>query len=236
MTVRTAEAVRPNGPDSDGADKDVLAVGPGTSRAWLESMRREGLLVAVGDCYLVGDVADRPAARRRALAAAVPDGVVIGLSTAVWALGGPPTDPSPRPRSASALVAAGSRAIPVHIFSPGARVCPQLRVHVARVPAQDTVQVDGLTLTTATRTLVDLALTGEAHDDEALRWLLTRAGVSPVEAMSALAERGRVRRRDHALQVLRLVYAGVTNPIATASLSGQSAATQQVPADSPPPD
>jgi hypothetical protein len=53
-------------------------------------MRREGLVVPVGtEHYLRADAVDWPQARLLALRLSLPPRAVAGLSTAVWALGGP---------------------------------------------------------------------------------------------------------------------------------------------------
>lgn len=182
---------------------------PGVSRHWLESMRRDGLLVAVGpDCYLLAEAADWPTARRLALARMLPAEAVVTLATAVWAHGGP--EPMRGP----------GQPIPVEIaidphLAHAAR--PGIRVTRTRLPAEHVEQLNGVRVTTAVRTLTDLMLVGRPHHDGALQWLLHQPEVSVQAAREVLEQRGSIRHLRRAHRIIDLLENGYPDPLGEVS-------------------
>ncbi len=200
-------------PDDDGAGL-VHAPTAGMSRHWLEGMRREGLLLAVGpEHYLRADAVDWPQARQLVLRAGLPNGCVVALACAVWAHGGP----------MPALDALGRLTLQV-ITKPHTRMAsqPGLRLHRSQVSAEEVEWLGDLPVTTLLRTTADLAVLGDVDDEEALAWLLARPEVSPAAAWSLLRRRSRVPGTRRAAAVLRLAADGVKEPLAGVVAAGVS--------------
>lgn len=185
----------------------MFSVAPGMSRGWLEAMRRDGLLIGVGDDhYLASDAINWPSARLLVLAAALPVGASAALGTAVWAGGGP------TPKYAVGQPITLHAVVRPHTWQ--RTVGPSIRLRRTMLRAQDRVSLGPISITSPTRTLVDLALVGTADDAPALRWLLTRPGVTSRSARTALAGRGAVRHLRRAEQVLSLIDDGHPDPLA----------------------
>ncbi len=200
---------------STGSAQLALAPGPGQGRAVLALLCQQGALTCVADeVYLPTHQLSWPVARCDALRLLLRPGWVGGLSTAVWARGGPG-------RSASQHARDGSHG-PDHMVDilvpPGTgprKPRAGLRLRQTRVLPSDTETVHGVQVSTLGRTTTDLLLWGSGRDDPALAWLWAR-GVDPVEIARLLAARGRVAGRHRAARVLDLVASGCGNPLARA--------------------
>ncbi len=177
----------------------VLSVGPGTSRHWLESMRREGLVVPVGtEHYLRADAVDWPQARLLALRLSLPPRAVAGLSTAVWALGGPGGAQSQLEAIVSPTTTVGQR--------------PGVRVHRLPLTCEEVVTQGAVRSTCPERTAADLALWGGPADGAALLWLLDEVGVHATAVWRSILGRGRVTGVRRAGSALRRADAGDPDP------------------------
>ncbi len=177
----------------------VLGVGPGSSRHWLESMHRDGLLVPVGtEHYLRADAVNWPQARLLALRLSLPPRAVVGLSTAVWAMGGP----------------GGCQRRLVVIVPPSTTVRPPVgvRVHRLALPPDEVIGRGGVRLTCPVRTAADLALWGGHADGPALLWLLEEVGVSASAAWRSIRRRGRLPGLRRAGSALRRARSGDPDP------------------------
>jgi hypothetical protein len=172
----------------------ALRAGEDYPRAVLEVMRRDGLVVPVaGGVYLPADVAGLRTHRRAALHLLTPPEAVVGLLAAAWAHG---CDVSPAPVD---LLVSHSGAV-------GA-LRAGVRVRQIEVPPVDVVTLDGLRLTTPTRTAVDVARwLPEAQARPALAELLA-AGVAVEDVLGVLQEGRRYRNAVRARRLLTEVSA-----------------------------
>lgn len=170
-------------------------------------MCRDGLLAPVcPDHYLRADVAHLPAARRRLLAGLLPKGTLAGLSTAAWALGGPDLDGTAPLHALAVPHTRGGRS--------------GVEIHRLRFSAEHVITVDGLRLTTPTRTAADLILVGASSDDAALCWLMTTLQVSPTDVSEQLRSRARGATRARALAILTNLQNGSQRPIREVASTG----------------
>lgn len=175
----------------------VHEIGLHGSPQLLASMAREGLLVPVGSRhFLRADAAGWPCARRVAIGRALGPGIVAGLDTAVWALGGP----CPAPGRLTGIVnpRTGGR--------PGIE---DLRILRTTITEQDTLSADGLTFTTPLRTALDLIFLGGS--DLALAWLVDLLGIEVLT--KEVWARHRVPGLQRAREVLRLLAPGQPDPV-----------------------
>ncbi len=200
---------------STGPASLALAPGPGQGRAVLTLLCRQGALTQVADeVYLPTHQLAWPVARCDALRLLVRPGWVVGLSTSVWARGGPG-------RSAGGPAPDGRHG-PDHMIDllvpPGTgprRHRTGLRLRQTRVLPDDAENVHGVWVSTLGRAAADLLLWGSGRDDPALAWLWAR-GVDPAQTWQHLVARGRVAGRHRAALVLELVASGCDDPLARA--------------------
>jgi hypothetical protein len=172
----------------------TLLAGEDYPRAVLEVMRRDGLVVHVaGDVYLPADVAALRPHRHAALRLLTPAEAVVGMLAAAWAHG---CDVPPAPVD---LLVPHSGAVGM--------VGAGVRLRQMEVPAVDVVTVDGLRLTTLTRTALDVARwLPEPQARPALARLLT-AGVQVEDVLGVLQEGRRYRNAVRARRLLTEVGA-----------------------------
>lgn len=131
--------------------------------AELSSARLDGEIYAAGDSWCPIDVIDGPATRARAISLLVPVTIVAERSSAAWIYG-----LIPEPVCHELRLSSHARR---HV-APSVR----LRVREVRDPLAETLDLEGVRVTTPLRTAVDLALcrhqTDGDPDDERLIWLL----------------------------------------------------------------
>jgi hypothetical protein len=168
--------------------------GAGLSIAELTAARIDGHVVEIGDAFIPADAVETPVLRAASLAAAIPVGCAAALTTAAWIHGALSTPPV--------------RLSVQRARSHGRRVDRSARLDYrdSLIPAEDLVVLGGLSVTTPTRTLADLArcpdptmrhaartmaATGVADPDAARRWLWTHASLPHTGA--ALRLLGRLR-------------------------------------------
>jgi hypothetical protein len=164
--------------------------------AELHAARLDGLLHPVGASFRFADRPDDRAMRFADIAGQVPDRMVVCEESAAWLWGAVDVAPAPlrlcsRPRHRARLAPSG------HVVARELRLEPgdTVEVPVARRPARP------VTLTTALRTTVDLALAADRRSAaEALRGMIAIVGVA-VEDASAVLEAN--RRRPGRITALR---------------------------------
>lgn len=170
-------------PDPDLVEEPgmLLTTGPGVSGHWLESMRREGLLVPLGAShYLAADAAQWPVLRRIALRSVVPPGHTVQAITAAWAHGAPVVEQE--------LCRIHLRPAPVQTRSSPAVGLVFTR---GRLPHDAITVLDGLELTTPSWTAADLAIHGGAHVQPALEWLMGPGQAQLPEVLGLIRRRAR---------------------------------------------
>jgi hypothetical protein len=172
----------------------LYAPGAALSVAELSAARIDGHVVEVGDAYIPADAVETAQLRAASLATLVPTDCAVTHVAAAWIHG---AVPSPPVRVAVQRTRPGRR-----------RVDQSLRIEYrdSLLAPADLVTVGGLPVTTPTRTLADLARTGDeasraavrlligtgiADPDAARRWLWTHSGLP--HTGSALRLLGRLR-------------------------------------------
>jgi len=164
------------------------------SRAELTAACLDGDLVALGDAYIPADAVETTALRAGSLRETLGDTLAATHLSAAWVHGGLPWPPARH---------TVQRAVPRRLH-----VVPDRRVvyRDPQVPTHDLELVGGVRVTTASRTLADLARVG---DDEHVSAAILLGGVHPdavVQAIAAL-EAGTLPHKRAALTCLRVIAA-----------------------------
>lgn len=148
----------------------------------LSAARIDGHLVELGEGYVPADLVEGPGVRADAVATLISPGTAASGPTAAWIHGAGDAPPSPH----------HVRRTVDHRIRP--RTHRRLVYHDTFVPAADLVRIGRIEVTTALRTMIDLALA--VHRDPALlRWLRALAECAPglaEEAKTALSSMTRV--------------------------------------------
>lgn len=139
----------------------------------LQAMRLDGELFALVDSWCPVDVVETPEVRARAVMAGRSDRLVAAGSTAAWIWGALPV--LPRPIELCADVRARAR------LRPGSDAV----VHEFVLDEGDVVSFGGSAVTTALRTLTDLARSRTA-DDDVLRRLAATGGIGVDDALASI--------------------------------------------------
>ncbi|MBO0979081.1 hypothetical protein [Microbacterium sp. SD291] len=148
----------------------------------LTAARLDGDVVEMGEGYVPADLVEAASIRAGALARLIAPGTAASDATAAWIHGAGDAPPSPH----HVRRAVGHRI--------RAQSHQRLVFHDTFVPASDLVLVGGIPVTTARRTLADLAL-GVHRDPSCLPWVRALAAAAPdavVEASHALRAMTRV--------------------------------------------
>lgn len=132
----------------------------------LTAARIDGLLVEVGDVYVPADLVEGRDVRAAGVAALVRPGTAASGPTAAWIHGA--LDAAPTPHHLR-------RAVARRIRPPQS---PRIAYHDTPLPGEDVESIGGVLVSTAARTLFDLAV-GLHRDPTYLPWIRGLAHVSP---------------------------------------------------------
>ncbi|QAY61269.1 hypothetical protein ET475_15625 [Microbacterium protaetiae] len=146
----------------------------------------DGHLVALGDAYIPADAVETPALRGGSLRPLLGDTLAATTLTAAWIHGAAPSPPA-RYRV--------QRATDYRLHHVIDR---RLDYHDTPVPMRDLVRIGGVWVTTAVRTLIDLARAGSEADCAAAQTLLRGGEVTVGESMRWLEQAGPVRGKRQA--------------------------------------
>lgn len=146
----------------------------------LTAARLDGDVVDIGEAYIPADLVEGAEVRAASLAPLVQPGSALCGPSAVWVHGA--CDAPPNPHHLRRAVTRRIRPVQT----------PRIRFHDTPLAPEDVVVIGGVAVTTAERTLLDLAL-GSHRDATLDRWAGMLAGHDP-----ALGER--VLTRIHRLE------------------------------------
>lgn len=132
----------------------------------LTAARIDGLLVEVGDIYVPADLIEGREVRAAGVAALIPPGTAASGPTAAWIHGARDSAPSPHHLR---------RAVARRIRPPQS---PRLVYHDTPLPHEDVESIGGVPVSTAARTLFDLAV-GLHRDPTLMPWIRGFADVAP---------------------------------------------------------
>jgi hypothetical protein len=147
----------------------LYAPGAALTLAELSAARIDGHVVEVGDAYIPADAVETAELRAQSVAPMVPAGCAITHLTAAWVHGAPSSAPA---------------RVSVQRTEPERRRVDQsLRVEYrdSLIDAVDLVRIGGVTLTSPTRTLADLARAADPDSLAAARALI-REAIADVDA------------------------------------------------------
>lgn len=184
------------------ADRFVLFPHRGHSHAELSAARIDGRLVELGEGYIPADAVETPALRAASLAPVLGDRLAATHLTAAWVHGA--VDALPARLHVQRAVAHRIRSVLDH----------RIVYRDSRVPPRDVTRLGGVMVTTAARTLADLARAqiGGAEDASTTS-AIARLGAEPGaarEAIVSLALQDAVPGKPAAIALLRRIERAAT--------------------------